>query len=95
LAGDIGAVLHDVYWAQVAHREVMACLRRKQERAPLYVRLRILKAVARLIRHHGSPAAADRALTPHLYRLPLGDRGAFWMSVAMSLRRRAAQGVCS
>jgi hypothetical protein len=56
----------------------------------LYARLQILKAVNRLIRTHGSAAAADRALMPHLHGLPIGLRAAFWLSVSMSLHRRAA-----
>jgi hypothetical protein len=62
-------------------------------RAPLYARLRILAAVDRLIRRHGSAAAADRALMPRLHALPMGMRAAFWLSVSLSLHRRAAQAV--
>jgi hypothetical protein len=64
-------------------------------RPPLYVRLSLLKTVSRLIRRHGSAAAADRWLMPHLHRLPMGMRAAFWLSVSLSLHRRAAQAVRS
>jgi hypothetical protein len=69
-------------------------------RPSLYVRLSLLKAVSRLIRAHGTAQAALDALTRRLRiagpagKLARGDhRHAYWMSVWMSLARRAREGV--
>jgi hypothetical protein len=50
---------------------------------PLHVPLSILKSVYRLIRRHGSAAAAGHAPTSRLQRTPIGDRAAFWLSAAL------------
>jgi hypothetical protein len=68
----------------------------EHSRPSLYVRLSNLGAVNRLIRRHGSAQAARDALTARLRVAgPSGHlarhehRHAFWMSVWMSLARRA------